>query len=357
MKNELITIEVSNQIVALSTEKGVKGIVKEAREAIHNLDGGSMETAAGRKKIRSNAFKATKLKTSLNERSKELIESIEEKIAPELKIIQGIKDNQKILGADLDQLRKDVNLEVDSHEKELKRVADEIEAKAAAIKANKEKELLWDFALIELKLFNIELAAEEKRLETEAIAEAARLKQVQIENDTRIAKEVAEAATIEAKRLAQKDIDDAQKERQKAIDDKISADNELLASKAREKLLNEQAAQEKIKNEWLQYISEAYEINGKLNAQAEQNRQNAMAEERRLAAIEKERIAGVVRQKVAQKKLDDEESVRMADANNIRLINRGIYKALIDAGVNPENAKIATQTLIDNKVPHITINY
>jgi len=357
MKNELVTIETSNQIIALSTEKGVKGIVQDAKEAIHSLDGGSMDTAAGRKKIRSNAFKATKLKTSLKERSEELIESIEKKIAPELKIIQGIKDNQKILGADLDQLRKDVNSEVDDHEKELKRIADEKEAEEKAVKDAKEKELLWDFAISENKLFDIDRNAEMAKLEAEAIAEEARLKQVQIDNDTRIAKEAAEAATIEAERLAQKAIDDAQEAKQKAIDDKIAADNELLASQARENLLNEQAAKEKLDKEWLEYISEAYEINEKLNAQAEQKRQSDLAEERRLAAIETERLAGIERQRVAQKKLDDEEAIRMADANNIRSINRSIYKAFVDAGVNPENAKIATQTLIDNKVPRITINY
>ena len=76
-----------------------------------------------------------------------------------------------------------------------------------------------------------------------------------------------------------------------------------------------------------------------------------------MASIETERLAGIERQRIAQKKIDDDEAVRMADANNIRLINRAIYKSLVDAGVNPENAKIATQTLIDNKVPHTTINY
>ena len=357
MENQLVTIEQSNQITILSTESGVKGIVQQAKEAIHNLDGGSMKTAVGRKKIRSNAFKATKLKTSLKERADELVKSIEDKIAPELKTIKAIKDNQKTLGSDLDQLRKDVNAEVDDHETELKRIADEAAAKEKAIKDTEEKELLWDFAISENKLFNIEREAERARLEAESVAESARLKQVQIDNDARIAKEAAEAATIEAERLAQKAIDDAQEAKQKAINDKIKADNELLASQAREKLLNEQAAQEKINNEWLEYISEAYQINEKLNAQAEQKRQSALAETARLAAIETERLAGIERQRIAQKKIDDDEALRMADANNIRLINRAIYKSLIDAGVNPENAKIATQTLIDNKVPHTTINY
>ena len=254
MENQLVTIEQANQITALSTESGVKGIVQKAKDAIHNLDGGSMKTAAGRKKIRSNAFKATKLKTSLKERADELIQSIEDKIAPELKTIQAIKDNQKILGSDLDKLRKDVNAEVDDHEKELKRVADEELAKEKAIKDAEEKDLLWDFAISENKLFDIDRNAETARLEAEAIAETARLKQVQIDNDIRIAKE----ATVEAERLAQEKIDNAKIAEQKAIDDKAIADAELLASKAREKLLSEQAAQEKINNEWVEYISEAY---------------------------------------------------------------------------------------------------
>ncbi|RKW72007.1 hypothetical protein D5S11_19695, partial [Bacillus sp. L75] len=89
--------------------------------------------------------------------------------------------------------------------------------------------------------------------------------------------------------------DDAQEAKQKAIDDKIKADAELVAANAREKLLNEQAAQNKLNAEWLAYISEAYQINDDINSKAEQAAYEAIAEQLRLKSIEDERLAGIER--------------------------------------------------------------
>tara|TARA_R110002096_G_scaffold66306_1_gene161374 strand:- start:28264 stop:29313 length:1050 start_codon:yes stop_codon:yes gene_type:complete len=349
MENQLAVLENLKPIPFFTKGDDVDDILEKIKKdaLLHVPD---LSTGKGRAEITANITRVTESKTYLEAQGKEL--AVEFKAIP-AKIDANRKKVKEFLAELQVELRKPLtDWETEQAEIKAKKIADELAEKEA-----EEKDLLWDFAISENKLFDIDRNAETARLEAEAIAETARLKQVQIDNDARIAREAAEAATIDAERLAQKAIDDAQEAKQKAIDDKIVADNELLASQAREKLLNEQAAQEKINNEWLNYITEAYEINNKLNADAEQKRQNDLAEENRLASIETERLAGIERQRIAQKKIDDDEAVRMADANNIRLINRAIYKALTDAGVDPENAKIATQTLIDNKVPHTTINY
>tara|TARA_R110000782_G_scaffold85221_2_gene165731 strand:- start:2973 stop:3662 length:690 start_codon:yes stop_codon:yes gene_type:complete len=56
-------------------------------------------------------------------------------------------------------------------------------------------------------------------------------------------------------------------------------------------------------------------------------------------------------------KLINEEKARLANVEYVRGINRAIYKGFIDAGLIKEAATIATQTLIDNKITNVTINY
>ena len=352
MENQLVTIEQAGEIIALSTDDGIKGIVAQAKDAIHGLDGGSMKTAAGRKKIRSNAFKATKLKTSLAERADELIESIELKIAPELLTIKAIKDNKKILGAGLDQLRKDVNSEVDEHENELKRVADELAAKEKAIKDAEEKDLLWDFALMELKVFNIDAAAEKARFEAEAKIEEDRLKQVKIDNDIRIAKE----ATIEAERLAQEKIDSAKIAEQKAIDDKIQADAELVAAQAREKLLKEQAAQAKLNAEWLAYIAEAYDINDKIDRDIQTKALAKQAEAQRLADIEQAKQVQIKAQEDKEKLEAAKKEKLESDKKHVGMV-RGEIKTHLMTSCNIDEATARKIVLALLKTERVTINY
>ena len=90
----------------------------------------------------------------------------------------------------------------------------------------------------------------------------------------------------------------------------------------------------------------------------EQRKQDAInAENSRLQAVENERLAGIERERVAQQKIVDAENARLADINHTRTINRAIYKGFIDAGLDNDAATIATQALIDTKIPHTTINY
>ena len=126
MNNELIVIEKTNAVSVLSTDGGIKTLLENVRANIDSMDGGSMKNKSSRAKIKSNAFKATKAFTKINDETiMPLIASLTSKIQPQLDIINAVKANQSVLKAGLQQIRKDVNAEVDAFEAELKRIEDE----------------------------------------------------------------------------------------------------------------------------------------------------------------------------------------------------------------------------------------
>lgn len=357
MTTQLVTIESGNELAVLSTQKGIDSLLKRAKDAVKNSDGGDLKTKSGRAKIRSNAFQATKLKTSMEKEAVKLINVIEKNIAPELEKIVNIKKYSKELGLGLDKVRADTNAEVKVVEDELQLIEDEkikqSELKVLAAKIESEHEI----ALLIDEKFERDLADEKARLEAEAIAETARLKQEQIDNDKRIAEDAAAKAKLQAEHLAQKEIDDAKAAEQKAIDDKTKADRELLESKAKQKQLEEQAKQDKLNQEWLDYISEAYDINDQLNTEAQFKQQQQEAETNRLTAIENERLAGIERQKVDQQKLDDEAVARAANTKHKAKINNQILKVLVDNGLTESDAKTTITLAAKKQLPNLTINY
>ena len=345
MESQLVELTNETALTVFTVGNGLDPYVQQVKDEVDNFEH-DLSTGAGRKRSASLAAKVAKMKVKLDNLGKDLVAEWKSNS----KKVDGAR---KKMRDDLDELKIIARKPLSDWEDEQQLIAAKQLEEEVAIEAAKEKDALWDFALMELKVFNIELAAKEEKRIADEVAEQARLKQVQIDNDIRIAAE----ATVEAERLAQEQIDNAKIAEQKAIDDKIKADADLLEAQAREKLLSEQAAQNKINAEWLVYISEAYDYNEKLNAEARLKYQQGLAETSRLAAIETERLAGIERQRVAQQKLDDEEAARMADANNIRLINRAIFAALTVAGLDKESAILVTQALIDNKIPHTQINY
>ena len=59
----------------------------------------------------------------------------------------------------------------------------------------------------------------------------------------------------------------------------------------------------------------------------------------------------------AATKKTNEENARLADINHTRTIHRTVFQSFVDAGVGFDDAKLATQALIDNKIQNVTINY
>ncbi|MBL4941154.1 MAG: hypothetical protein JKY81_05755 [Colwellia sp.] len=59
----------------------------------------------------------------------------------------------------------------------------------------------------------------------------------------------------------------------------------------------------------------------------------------------------------ASTKKTNEENSRLADINHVRSINRAIFISFTNAGLDKEAATLATQALIDSKVPNTIIHY
>jgi len=62
-------------------------------------------------------------------------------------------------------------------------------------------------------------------------------------------------------------------------------------------------------------------------------------------------------QEVTDEAIKQDTANRLANDNHVRKINRAIYQGFIDAGMEKDAATIATQALIDSKIPHTIINY
>lgn len=90
---------------------------------------------------------------------------------------------------------------------------------------------------------------------------------------------------------------------------------------------------------------------------ARADEQAKQAEIKRVADVEQARVNEVNRQAAELKVQQDAEAARLADVAHVRSVNRSIYSAFINAGLEKGAAEIATQALIDNKIPHTQINY
>ena len=347
------SIIMTNQIAVLETLKPVtfftKGddvddiLAKIKKDALLHVP--DLSTGKGRAAIKANITRVIESKTFLEAKGKEL--AVEYKAIP-AKIDSNRKKVKDFLAALTVELRGPLtSWEADQAKIKADKLAQDLADQQAAKKESDHEIALFMNADIDRDIAK----AKADRLAAEEV-EQARLKQVQIDNDIRIAAE----ATADAERLAQQAIDDAQAQKQKAIDDKIKSDDELVAANAREKLLNEQAAQNKLNVEWLAYITDAYEINDFINNQKLLKQQAIDAENNRLAAIETERLAGIERQivqaaqeKAAQDKLE-------SNKKHVGAVRGEIKDHLITScGLDNDVATSVVKALL--KTNRITINY
>lgn len=337
MGTQLAELTKETAMSAFTSEKGLDSYVEQVKEEVNNFDH-DLSTAAGRAKTISLASKVAKIKVKYDNCGKDLVSDWK---ANALKVDKA----RKKMRDELDELKILARKPVTDWEEEQVKIEAEKQLKLEAEMLAKEIANDEDLAILMDEKFDRDLADEKARIEEEAKKETARLAQEKIDNDIRIAKE----ATIEAERLAQEKIDNAKIAEQKAIDDKAQADADLLASQAREKLLNEQANQTRLNNEWLAYITEAYQINDKLNADVE-------AETNRLTAIETERLAGIERQRVADEKAKAAQDKLEADTKHVGSVRGEIKNHLMSTcGLDNKLATKVVKALLH--IDRVTINY
>lgn len=340
MSNELVVIEEGKALTILSQPEGVDKLVAEVRDRVMSLEGGNLETGVGRKQIKSNAFKATKAKTAINEQHiQPLIDSITKKIQPDLDTIDALKDNRKRLNAGLDQIRKDVNAEVQAIEDEIKRKEEEEKARIAAEKLREEVERDHEMALLMNAEFDRQLAermAEEARIEKERQAQ---IEKERLEREEQLKREAAEAARLEAERIAKEEADRIEREKQEAIEREAEAKRQA-----------EQAERDRIAAE------------ERAKAQAEEaERQRKLAEEKAKRdaeeAAERAKQAEIQRQKDEEARLAAEQAKREANRKHIGKIRKEAKESLMAVGLNEEQAKAVVMAIHEKRIANVQINY
>lgn len=262
LKTELVTIKPGTELETFATPSGADALIANVRASVMSMDGGSMKNGTTRKKIRSNAYAATKFKTKLKrDHIDPLIASLELQIQPVIDTIDAVKKGEKYINAGFDKIRKDVNEEVDAFEAELQRVADEKAEVERLAQIVMQIELLWDYAHIRLNEFKLA-----ELMTVDYLAYKQRIR------DEEIAKVAAEKATIEAERKAQAAIDAAQAAEAKAKQDAIDTENKRVADL--------KAAAEETERQRQAAIQAEIELE-----EAEERRLAQVAESKRLADI------------------------------------------------------------------------
>ena len=126
----------------------------------------------------------------------------------------------------------------------------------------------------------------------------------------------------------------------------------LDAEKA-SKLAIENAAQKLIDHEFAILLDKSYLADKLAAEKAQADHDEAI----RIDATNRARLAAENAQKVTDAATALDAANRLADKNNVRVVQRAIFTGFINAGLEKDAATKATQAIIDNTIPHITINY
>jgi len=311
MSNELVVLTQETALSVLTNQDHVKSTIEHVKEQILSMDGGSLDTKTGRKVIRSNAFKATKAKTGIKSQHVDpLIEKITGEIQPKLDTIKAIKDNFKLLGEGLDDVRKEINIDVDAIDAKIKAEEDAKIAAAKAVEDAKQYAADWEIACLLNEKIDRELA-EIKSQEAKAHAEqAAQAKADQEAREKRIAEEAAAKAKADAEAATRRAIEAEHLIKQQAI----QAEANRKAAEAQAAVAAEKAA-----------------------------------EQARLAEVERRRLDDVA--------AAEEQAKREADKKHIGATRKAAKEALMALGIDEAMAKTIVKAIHNKAIPNVQINY
>lgn len=395
MSNELIVIERSNAISILSTDEGIKALLDNVRSNIDNMDGGSMKNKASRAKIKSNAFKATKAFTKINDETIiPLIASLTAKIQPQIDIINAVKANQSVLKNGLQQIRKDVNSEVDAFEAEIQRIEDE-KALASMIddayKIDSEFNLCRENQKLMAHMDAININHEfdkQKAIDIESL----RLIAEQEEKDRfQYEKDIAETAAKKAREDAERDAQiiivhieaiaensrfDAIKAKEEAESQRKAAiQADIEAEELREQIrINEEIARSEKANREIEAIRIAKEAEenraaqekerkrlsdeAELRASAEREIEKERSLQREKAAADSARAAEFNRQAAEREELAQLEKTRAANIAHSTNIKKEMKESLIEfALLTEEQAINVVKAMCKKQIKHGSISF
>tara|TARA_R110000764_G_scaffold176955_2_gene263164 strand:+ start:3762 stop:4448 length:687 start_codon:yes stop_codon:yes gene_type:complete len=137
------------------------------------------------------------------------------------------------------------------------------------------------------------------------------------------------------------------------INDYDTARKVILDAEKASKLAIEKAVQKELDHEFAILLDKSYLADKLAAGKAQADRDEAI----RVDATNRETQAAKNAQEVTDRAIALDAANRLADSNNVRLVQRAIFSGFINAGLDKDAATKATQSTIDNTIPHLTINY
>jgi hypothetical protein len=137
------------------------------------------------------------------------------------------------------------------------------------------------------------------------------------------------------------------------IDEYDTARKVILDAEKASKLAIENAVQKELDHEFAILLDKSYLADKLAAEKAHADRDEAI----RVDATNRATQAAKNAQEVTDRAIVLDAANRLADSNNVRLVQRAIFSGFINEGLDKDAATKATQALIDNTIPHITINY
>lgn len=344
MNTDLISIKQSTALEVLSSPDQVAKIIEEVKVKINTLDGGTLETGVGRKKIITNANKAKKSKTAVCKYIDDLVllkkVEIRDKTTEENETIRLLLESKIALSDGLDQVYKDTRQAVTDFEAKLK--AEKAEAKAKAEAEELAKTIASDYEIaVILMAYDFKEREEAKtKAEQEALADQERIKA-----------EAAEAARIEAEQKAADEIAQANRDKIEAEQREAKAKQDAINREAQAKASEAKAKQDAIDAEKLRAKQQK-------KAEADAKKAKAKAEADAEAAAEKARLIEVDRQQAATKAAEAEQAARNADKERTSEMRRSARDVLIARhNLSPEVAQAIIVDIHKCVIPGLSINY
>jgi len=366
---KLTPVEVYN---SGNIDKILEKIASDARSQFIDIS-----TDKGRKECASLAYKVAQSKTFLDKMGKALGDDARKQLdtlnAERKKVVEFLDKLKDEIRDPLTTWENAEKQRVAAHENELSKIiqigtfveqnwqslkVELIESKIKEIEsinrdwqeftARASSEIQTAFTKLDAALKNLK-KYEDEQAELARFREQERIR-IQKERDEQIAREAAEKAKIEAENKARIEAERLAKETERIrpeAEQKAKAEADRIAKQAeleRQKVLREkQQAEEKALA--LQREKELAEKRAKDAAEkAEKDKKLAIEAER--ARIEKEKQAAI-----------DAEKAREANLKHRAKINNEILNALVDGGVDADEAKLVVTLIAQGKVPHTRISY
>ncbi|WAT10103.1 hypothetical protein [Rouxiella badensis] len=329
---ELSVIEIKpEQAPALYIPNGLESYFEHIKASVSEAP--DLSTKKGRDRVASLAAQVSRSKTAVEKPGREYLKRLKEAVRPAEQEIKRFVDA-------CDALRDETRRPLTEWEAEQERIAAEkaaeeerlrIEAEQAAA-AEALKKQIEDGHELAL-LMNIQF----DRDAADAQAEAERQR---IAHEEEIKRQAAEQARIDAEENIKREREESA-QREAAL--KLKAEQEEQAK------IEVQQAAEREKKEAAEKVER-----DKKEAQerAEREKQEAIAEEqRKQQEAEQHRVA-------EEKRLKDEADKRAADVAHRKTIGTAVVNALTEhAGLTREQAIETLKALMDNKIPHTSIQY